>query len=259
MKDMVQVAHKHGSVEGFGPAGQMPRRHFLSLLGWSGLALALAEMGYPAGAGGAGGGSHGGHAEGMDPEAALKQLIAGNERYVARKARHPNRTVKRRMEIASGQHPFAVILGCADSRVAPEIVFDQGLGDLFVVRVAGNIANDAVIGSIEYAVAHLGSRLVVVLGHEKCGAVAAAVEVAEKGAALPGHLPAVVQPILPAVGAVRDQPGDRLDNAVRANVRLVVGRLRSSEAVLKPMLIDGRIQIVGRRYDLTSGFVDLIG
>lgn len=258
MKDMVHGAHNQGSVEGFGRAGQMPRRYFLGLLAWSGLALALAEIGYPARAGGAGGGPHGGHAEGMDPEAALKQLIAGNERYVARKARHPNRTVRRPVEIASGQHPFAVALGCADSRVAPEIVFDQGLGDLFVVRVAGNIADDVAIGSIEYAVAHLGSRLILVLGHEKCGAVAAAVEVAEKGAALPGHLPAVVQPILPAVGAVRDQPGDRLDNAIRANVRLVVGRLRSSEPVLKLMAISGKIKILGARYDLNSGFVVLV-
>jgi carbonic anhydrase len=184
--------------------------------------------------------------------------MAGNKRYVAGKVRHPNQTARRRTEVAKGQHPFAVILGCADSRVPPELIFDQGLGDLFVVRVAGNIADEADLGSIEYAVEHVGSRLIMVLGHEKCGAVAAALEVVEKGITLPGHLPAVVKPILPAVEAVKGKAGDRLDEAVRANVRLVVNRLKASEPVIGEMARAGKIKIVGGRYDLTSGAVELI-
>ncbi|HEY4484757.1 MAG TPA: carbonic anhydrase, partial [Nitrospiria bacterium] len=125
---------------------------------------------------------------GLNPDKALTMLMEGNARYVEGKMLHPNQAADRMGELAKGQHPFAVILGCADSRVPPEIVFDQGLGDLFVLRVAGNIADDAVIGSIEYAVEHLGTTLVFVLGHERCGAVSAAVEVVTKGAKVPGHI-----------------------------------------------------------------------
>src|SRR3954451_10886779 len=114
-------------------------------------------------------------ASGLSADQALSRLLAGNERFVAHKERHPDESAGRRRELVSGQHPFAVILGCSDSRVAPELLFDEGLGDLFVIRVAGNIVDDDILASIEYAVEHLGTKLVVVLGHEKCGAVSAAV------------------------------------------------------------------------------------
>lgn len=155
--------------------------------------------------------------------------------------------------IASGQHLFAIILGCADSRVPPEIVFDQGLGDLFVIRVAGNILDDAILGSIEYAVEELGTSLVLVLGHERCGAVAATV----KHAAVLGHISTLVNAIQPAVDLAKDEPGDLLDNTVRANIRLVVEQLQSSMPVAELVKRD-RLKVVGAQYRLDCGSVELI-
>src|SRR6476661_5513416 len=111
----------------------------------------------------------------LSADDALAKLMAGNQRYTRHKEQHPDESLARRKELIGGQHPFAIVLGCADSRVSPELLFDQGLGDLFVIRVAGNIADDAILGSIEYAIEHLGAKLILVLGHEKCGAVSAAV------------------------------------------------------------------------------------
>lgn len=119
---------------------------------------------------------------------ALARLMEGNARYVSAKLNHPDQTLQRRAEVASGQHPFAIILTCADSRVPPELLFDQGLGDLFVVRVAGNIVDDDILGSIEYGVGELATPLVMVLGHERCGAVKATVESVEQGGEVPGHI-----------------------------------------------------------------------
>src|SRR5436305_9248189 len=150
----------------------------------------------------------------LSADQSLSRLLAGNARFVAHKERHPDESSARRRELVSGQHPFAVILGCADSRVAPELLFDEGLGDLFVIRVAGNIADDAVLGSIEYAVEHLGSKLIVVLGHESCGAVSAAV--ASESAS--GHLSSLVTAIRPSVLATASSPGDRIHNCVVENV-----------------------------------------
>ena len=249
MRDTSLQTHVCGGRPG--AAGEMRRRHFLGLLGLGGLAAALAGAENPAGASAA---DHGG---GMAADEALKRLVEGNKRFVGGKPRHPNQGARRRGEVARGQHPFAVVLGCADSRVPPEVVFDQGLGDLFVVRVAGNIADDAVVGSLEYAVEHLGARLIMVLGHAKCGAVAAAVEAAGKPGALPGHVGSLVNPILPAVQEARGQPGDLLDNAVRANVERVVRRLQSSEPVLAEMVKGGKGKIVGARYDLGTGEVQI--
>ena len=238
--------------------GGVSRRQFLELLGFGGAAAAIAGAGYPAGPAAASSAASHAPAQGVSPGEALKRLVEGNARYVAGKARRPHQGAGRRAEVARGQVPFAIILGCADSRVPPEIVFDQGLGDLFVVRVAGNIADDAGIGSIEYAAEHLGARLVLVLGHAECGAVAAALEAGEKGVAVPGYLGRVVQAILPAVHMVKDRPGDRLDHAVRANVGLAVGRLKASEPVLAAMAKEGKLAIVGGRYDLRSGRVEIL-
>ncbi len=187
-------------------------------------------------------------------EDALQALLAGNMRYVGTKLAHPNQTAERRAEVARGQHPFAVILGCSDSRVPPEVVFDQGLGDLFVIRVAGHSTNDVVLGSLEYAAEHLGVRLVMVLGHERCGAVEAAVKAGEVG----GHIASVVAAIKPAVDRIAGRPGDPVDHAVRANVELVVAQLKSSTPVLAESVKAGRLKIVGARYALESGWVDLI-
>lgn len=181
----------------------------------------------------------------------LERLRAGNARYVSGAATHPNQSVERRGELAQGQKPFAVVLACADSRVAPEIIFDQGLGDLFVVRVAGNVVDNATLGSLEYAVEHLGVSLLVVLGHEKCGAVSAAVS----GGKAEGHLFSIVQALEPAVKESRAQPGDPIENAVAANVRHVSQQLQDAEPVLRESCKAGRLRVIGARYDLDTGTV----
>jgi carbonic anhydrase len=185
----------------------------------------------------------------LSADDALKRLIAGNERYVRAKMNHPDESLARRKELTTGQHPFAVILGCADSRVSPELLFDEGLGDLFVIRAAGNIVDDAVLGSIEYAILHLGTKLIVVLGHESCGAVRAAVE----GGKPPGHLSALTEAIRPVVDAAAKQPGDKIHNCVIANARRVAGQIRESEPVLKEYVNGKGVKVVAADYELDTG------
>src|SRR5262249_5980473 len=155
-------------------------------------------------------------------------------------------------ELTSGQHPHAAVLACADSRVAPEIVFDQGLGDLFTIRVAGNIATEGVMASLEYAAEHLHVPVVVVLGHQKCGGVTAAVE----GNPRPGHMGAIVREIKPAVDKARGMPGDLVANAVRTNVQLVVEQLRQSKPILAEMVDKHELRVVGGVYSLDTGRVE---
>lgn len=193
-------------------------------------------------------------AEAITAEAALQRLIDGNLRYAAGQTEHPRQSAERRAELAKGQAPFAIVLACADSRVAPEIVFDQGLGDLFVVRVAGNVLDNHALGSIEYAVEHLHASLIVVLGHERCGAVTAAVQ----GGHAPGHIHSLVQAIEPAVAAARSEPGDAVENATRANVLRVVAQLRQAEPILAEHVKSAQLQVVGGRYDLDTGAVELL-
>jgi carbonic anhydrase len=189
------------------------------------------------------------------PSEAISKLKEGNGRYTSGNLQHPGQTTERRTELASTQHPFAIILSCSDSRVPPEIVFDQGLGDLFVVRVAGNVINDEGLGSIEYGVDHLGSRLILVLGHQSCGAVKAAKEtIAAKGKA-PGHIQSLVTAIKPAVEATAT--GD-LDATVKANVKYVVNKLRSSTPVLKAKVDSGEVQVIGGYYSLDTGAVTFV-
>ena len=199
-------------------------------------------------------GQHPDTAQAPSPDAAWNELLAGNQRYVAGTPRYPHQSKSRRDELAKGQHPFAIILSCADSRVPPEIVFDQGLGDLFTVRVAGNVAPEDVVASLEYAVAHLGPKLIVVLGHERCGAVHATL----KGGTPEGHLAALIDRIKPAVDSTKDQKGDALDNAVRANVQNVVKQLRSTGPILAEKIEDGSVKVVGARYDLDTGSVEVL-
>ena len=187
-------------------------------------------------------------------DVAQQKLIDGNKRYVDARLSHPNQTPQRRTEVAQGQHPFAAIVSCADSRVPPEILFDQGLGDLFVIRLAGNILDDAALASLEYAVEHLGVKYIMVLGHERCGAVEAAI----KGGETPGHIGSLVKAIQPAVDNARKQPGDLLDNAVRANVTMVVQQLKSSAPILGELVKKGALTVVGARYDLDDGVVAIL-
>jgi carbonic anhydrase len=184
---------------------------------------------------------------------ALKRLTDGNQRFAAHEVTHPEQTPQRRAEIAGGQHPFAIVLSCADSRVPPELIFDQGLGDLFVVRVAGNTADDVALGSIEYAVEHLHVPLIIVLGHEKCGAVQAALA----GKPEPGHIMSVASPIEPVLPEARQMSGDALHNAVVLNARHVADQLRRSEPVLKKHFDAGEVGIISAVYELDSGRVVL--
>lgn len=185
----------------------------------------------------------------VDPQAALKRIIEGNKRFVEGKRLNPNQSRLRLQETAVAQYPFASILGCADSRVPAEIVFDQGLGDLFVVRVAGNVASQTAIGSLEFATSVLGSQLIVVVGHAKCGAVSAAIQ----GAPLPGRIGVFVEEIKPAVESVRHKTGSLEDNSVIANVQYQVAKLAESSTILKGLVKEGKLKIVGGRYDLTTG------
>lgn len=183
---------------------------------------------------------------------AYKRLKQGNIRFVDMKLEHPDQTFKKRLEGLKGQHPFAVILTCADSRVSPEIIFDQGLGDLFEIRNAGNIIDDHVVGSIEYAVAHLGTPLVVVLGHQDCGAVKAAIQHSNETS----HIKSLVDAIEPAVELAKKQKGDFYDNAIRENIKLVVRQLRNSEPLLKKNYLKKKIDIIGAYYHIDSGKVE---
>lgn len=193
----------------------------------------------------------------MSSDAALKKLIAGNARFVNGALTHPHQNIARLAETLNGQHPFAVIFGCSDSRVAPEVIFDQGIGDLFTIRVAGNIPDNAGLGSIEYSVAELKVPLLCVLGHEKCGAVAAAVEKFKHGTTFPGDIEALAVAILPAVKKASHMPGDLLDNAVRENVKLVVQKMMASPIVGAAHTAK-TVKIVGARYGLKHGQVEII-
>ncbi|HEY9697280.1 MAG TPA: carbonic anhydrase [Trichocoleus sp.] len=189
----------------------------------------------------------------LTPDQALEKLMTGNQRFVEGKRQLPDQALSRLAEVAQSQAPFAAILSCADSRVVPEILFDQGIGSLFVVRVAGNLANIEDIASQEFAVGQLKTPLLVVLGHERCGAVQAAID----GGAYPGVISSLVFAIRPAIDASAGQPGDRLTNAVQENVRLQVKRLQNS-ALIADAVKAGKLKVVGAYYDLDTGTVQLL-
>jgi len=185
---------------------------------------------------------------------ALQKLIEGNKRFFTSRQSHPNQQRERRQELVKGQKPFAVIVGCSDSRIPPEIIFDQGLGDLFVIRVAGNVVDDIALGSIEYAVDHLGTQLVVVLSHSKCGAVTATVQ----GGEVHGHVESIVQAIRPAIDKVRELPGDLTDHTIKANARLTADRIRSSDPILSELVRLGKLTVVSAYYNIESGEVHIL-
>jgi carbonic anhydrase len=203
------------------------------------------------------------------PQEALQRLIDGNQRFVANRLQVPNQSPERRTAIANSQQPFATILGCVDSRVPPELVFDRGLGDLFVIRTAGQVLDEAVLGSIEFGSLELKIPLIMVLGHERCGAIKASIEALEshgggshgkksKPSAEPGDIGYLVKSLKPAIEKAHAWGmGDLAENAMRANVSMIVQRLKKSP-VLSAAVESGRLRIVGARYDLDSGTVEVL-
>jgi carbonic anhydrase len=189
---------------------------------------------------------------------ALARLLAGNLRFRTGRARHPRQSPADVRRLAAGQDPFVVVLGCADSRVAPEVLFDQGLGDVFDDRVAGNAVDPIVLGSMEYAVAEFAPPLLMVLGHERCGAVAATVEAVEHGTTPPGNIAAVVEALRPPVEAALHLPGDPVENGVRANVRHQIREMLGRSAIIRAALDAGTLAVVGARYDLDHARVTLV-
>jgi carbonic anhydrase len=193
----------------------------------------------------------------LSPEASLERLLKGNARYVEGVSlRHDFK--HEREVLAGGQNPYAAILSCADSRIAPEYAFDSGRGDLFVCRVAGNFANAETIASLEYAVAVLALPLILVLGHDSCGAVDATIKSLKDNTTLPGHMPSLVEGIAPAVKAVSQQGGDTLAKAIRQNVLDNVARLSSATPILSAAVEGHKLRVVGGVYGLKDGKVDMV-
>lgn len=193
----------------------------------------------------------------ITPDEALRRLEAGNAVFTGDNTRFPDLGAARREELVGGQAPFCALLSCSDSRVPPDLVFGGGLGDLFIIRNAGNVIDVAVLGSIEYAVAELRVPLIVVMGHESCGAVKSALAVVERNADYPGVIGNMIEPILPAALATRSLPGDKVENAARVHVRRMTAALRrrADPVLLKPQA-EGRLKVVGAYYHLGSGKVD---
>jgi carbonic anhydrase len=194
----------------------------------------------------------------VSPEQALDRLLEGNARYVNGLAKRHDFLAEREA-LVGGQNPFAGILSCADSRIAPELAFDTSRGDLFVCRVAGNFVNADGLASFEYAVSVLNTPFILVLGHEACGAVKAAISSIENKETLPGRLPSLVEALAPAVQATAAEPGDRLANATRENVRRNVETLKTATPILSAAVEGGHLRVVGGIYRLATGQVELIG
>ncbi len=195
----------------------------------------------------------------LSPDEALARLKAGNQKFLSAPQLCESDLATQRGSVAKGQAPWATILTCADSRLSPELIFGGvGLGELFVARNAGNMADTATMGTIEYGAEHLGSPLVVVLGHQRCGAVAAACEVAEKHVKLPGSIGPMVNAIVPAAMAVKGKPGDFLDNAVRESARRTSMRIATKSKIVEHLSHEGKVKVVYAYYNLDTGVVDFL-
>jgi len=190
----------------------------------------------------------------VSADLALSNLKEGNKRFIEGKSMRPHQDLQRIKEVSLGQKPFAVIVGCSDSRVPSEIIFDQGLGDLFIVRTAGQVSTFASWGSIEFGNAVLGANLIVVMGHTKCGAVSAAVKIPE----VPGHIVTLINAIKPAAQLAKSQTGDEVENAVKINVAMQVQQLENLEPVLTKGVQSGALKIVGAVYDLETGKITFL-
>jgi carbonic anhydrase len=217
---------------------KLSRRQFFRGLGWG--AIAAFFQGNPV------------LAQLMSGEGALQKLLDGNARFVSQRRLYPDQSLERVLAVAKSQQPFAALLSCADSRVSPEILFDTGIGDLFDVRVAGNVVTPETLGSLEYAVVALETKLIVVLGHERCGAVTAAVAQTK----LPGAIGSLVEAIAP--GLVGLSGGDLLEQAVVANICYQVGLIKKRSLLLAERLDRGEVRLVGARYDLDTGRVTIV-
>ena len=193
----------------------------------------------------------------LSPDAAFERLMKGNARYVDGDMKSHD-FIAERPALVMGQNPFAGILSCADSRIAPEYTFDTGRGDLFVCRVAGNFANKDSIASFEYGVAVLGVPFILVLGHDSCGAVDSTIKAVKEGVTFPGHIPSLVKALSPAVKSSMSQSGSLLDNSIRQNVRLNVASLRSATPILSKAVDDHLLRIAGGVYHLETGRVEIV-
>jgi carbonic anhydrase len=233
------------------------RRGLLSAAGSTGIAAALAGGGL-AGAADAWAGDQPGSYP-TSQAAALKLLMEGNERWARGRPRHPHQSVAWRHHVAGHQEPFATVVSCIDSRVPPEIVFDRGLGDLFVIRTGAQTLDDLVVlGSVEFGPdGYPSARLIFVLGHARCGAVTAAISAIESGKRAPGHIQAVVDALRPAYHVAVRQPGDLVDNMIRAQTKLTVQRLKR-DPLLRRLIVSDGLRIVGGHYDLDTGVVKII-
>ena len=230
----------------------MGRRRFLALAGF-GLAAGGALFGIDQAVA-----AHG-PTTAVTADQALANLKSGNDRYVKSPEVCAADLAKRRSAVATSQTPWATILGCADSRVPPELLFGGlGVGELFVARNAGNTADTATMGTIEYGAAVLGVPLIVVLGHERCGAVAAACDVVTKQATFPGSIGPMVEAIVPAAMAVKDKPGDFVDNAVRENAKRTAAQLAVKSKIVADLVAAGKVKVVAARYDLDTGKVEYL-
>jgi len=190
----------------------------------------------------------------VSADSAIIKLKEGNERFIKGKTVHPNQDFKRIKEVAAGQKPFAVIVGCSDSRVPNEIIFDQGIGDLFIVRTAGQVSTYASYGSIEFGNAILGTKLIVVLGHTSCGAVSAACKIPD----VPGHIVTLINAIKPAAELAKKMSGDVIENAVKINVAMEVKNLQSLEPVITKAIKNGNVKVIGAVYNLNTGQVEFL-
>ncbi|SKB16064.1 Carbonic anhydrase [Planktothrix sp. PCC 11201] len=184
----------------------------------------------------------------ITPDEALNQLLEGNRRFIDNKRKSPNQTMTRVQEVAQGQAPFAAILSCADSRVPAEIIFDQGFGDLFVVRNAGNVATSEEIGSLEFGTLVLGAKVLMVIGHQNCGAVKATIA----GNAVPGQISSILDAIKPAI-----KPNQTLEESIISNVKFVISRLQASP-VISQLVKEGKLKIVGSYYNLETGMIKVV-
>lgn len=239
------------------PDNHIPRRHFLKTAAGAALGIGGISLGL--------GASSSVHAypapprpeNVIPPDLALERLMKGNERYV-RGNMQKHDFVPERSAFVLGQNPFAGVLSCADSRIAPEFAFDTGRGDLFVCRVAGNFANPDTIASFEYSVAVLGVPFILVLGHTACGALSSTIQAVKDDIKFPGHIPSLIKALRPAVKDTLHEPGDLLTNATKRNVQLTVSKLRKASPILNKAVDSGKLVIRGGIYELSTGRVGLV-
>ncbi len=192
------------------------------------------------------------------PDHALRLLQEGNRRWVTGQVKHPRQSIRRRVALRHTQNPFATVFSCIDSRVPPELVFDRGIGDLAVIRTGAQVLDEGVVlGSIEFTPDHLGTPLILVMGHQRCGAVVAAIHTIKEGGTAPGHIQSIVDALRPAYDVAITEPGDLVENMVRAQTRLTVGRLRS-DSLLREFIEHGKLRIAGGYYSLDTGAVSII-